>query len=89
LTDDVIESGPQIVDNIANYQRPSRIVGSHFPVLNNHALPLRLVMGHERMSFLFRSSPLLDSSVQLCNVVMRTFEFVTDSSDGSTHDSAS
>lgn len=72
LTDQVIQSGTKIVDNIANNKGPIGIVWRYFPVPEDHTPPLRLVIDDEKVIFVFRCSPSVDCSLKLKEVIVRS-----------------
>jgi hypothetical protein len=86
LANEMIQRRPEIVDNVADDKSPVGIIGSYFPMSENYVLPLRLVMDNEQAVFIFRSSPSVDSSLQLREMVVRSLDLVADSNEACTHD---
>ena len=88
LTNEMIQGGAQVVNDIPHDKRPSGIIRAYFPMPDNYTLPLKLVIDGERLSFRYRSSPSLDATLQLGKVIFRTLELIADSDDAGTHDPA-
>jgi hypothetical protein len=86
LANDMVESGTEIVDGIADRQCPNRVIGSQLRLNEQHFLPLRLVFRDERAIFFFRSSPLVDCDLKLIAVVLCTVDLASNSDEICDHE---
>jgi hypothetical protein len=85
LANEVIQGRTKIVDNIPDNKRPCGIIRSNFAMLDNHTLPLRMVIDNERAAFFFRGTPLRNGGDQLREVVLRTLNFLPGSNGRCAH----
>jgi hypothetical protein len=87
LTNEVVQGGAEVVDDVAYQERPVGIIGSYFSEGNNHVLPFSVMIEKGAVVFRFRGTPLFDCSLQLREVVFRTLDFESDSGGSCTHKS--
>lgn len=77
LTDQVIQRGSHVVNGVSEDGRPLRITLFDFADNDINALPFIIRIHHQRIIFVFRSSPSLNSSVEIREMVLRPFELKT------------
>ena len=85
LTNHVIQSGPEIVNNITSNDRPLNIVRHYFPVPENYHLPFRLMIDNKTVIVFLRSAPFIDSKFKLHEVVFSPINLTLDPNEGCNH----